>query len=229
MAPDLRDGPLPKLVPGEVDGNPLGLSEELCAEMVDALHRDVATLFTILHQTTKHRWLAQGPEAEAVRAALREHALAAWEDADRLAERVRALGGVPAASQGVLEALSSVPPEDEGLFTMRTMLAHDLRAQEQVVRDLRRHAAMALHSGDLGTAHVLGDVLARQEGLALRLHRLLSEDALAVGVLRQRFGLRDADAAAPLAEARAEPRPEPREGPRARAPPPADEPASRAR
>lgn len=179
------------LVPGEVEPNALGLPPERCAEAVEALNRDLATLLVVFHQVTKHRWLARGPEERAVRELLAEHASAALEDADALAERITALGGVPVAGPGALERHSSVAPEDEGLFTLRIMLGHDLRAQEQVARELRRHVALAETLADHGTGQVLRAVLARQEALAQRLHRTLAEESLVVGIARARFGLRE--------------------------------------
>ena len=190
-APELRATPPPSLVPGEVEPNALGLPEALCRELVEALNRDVATLLVLFHQYKKHRWVARGPEARELRGLLEEHARAALEDADALAERVAALGGVPMAGPSAVEALAAVPPEDEGRFTVRTMLQHDLRAQEQVVRDLRRHVAVAEEGRDYGTGQVLRNALARQETMAHRLRRTLDDDSLAVGVARARFGLRD--------------------------------------
>lgn len=191
-APELRATPPPRLVPGEVEPNALGLPEALCRELAEALNRDVATLLVLFHQYKKHRWVARGPEARELRSLLQQHAVEALEDADALAARIAALGGVPLAGPAAVEALASVPPEDEGLFTLRTMLQHDLRAQEQVARDLRRHVALAEHGQDYGTSQVLRQVLVRQEAMAHRLHRTLEEESLAVGIARHRFGLRDA-------------------------------------
>jgi DNA-binding ferritin-like protein len=193
-APELRETPPPRLVPGEVEPNALGLSEEHCREMVEALNRDIATLLVLFHQSKKHYWVAQGPEARGLRALLDEHARTLLEDADALAARTSALGGVPPAAPAALEALASVPPEPEGLFSLRVMLGHDLRAQEQLVRELRRHVTAAETAKDYGTSFALRGVLARQEQLAHRLQRTLAEESLAVGVARRRFGLRDAPA-----------------------------------
>lgn len=196
-APQVKESPQPRLVPGEVEPNALGLPQDRCAEVVEALNHDLATMLVLFHQTTKHRWVAQGPEAPGVRELLADHAAALLADADALAERVAALGGVPVAGPAALEGHATVPPEPEGVSTLRLMLAHDLRMQEQTVRDLRRHVALAEEAGDYGTGHVLRAALARQEGLAHRLHRLLADESLVVGIARARFGLREVPQAPP--------------------------------
>lgn len=167
----------------ETRDNPIGLAPATAAEIARVLNVYLAGAYVLYHQYKKHHWVVEGPEFWSLHKLLDEHAAGALEDADRVAERITALGAVPVAGPARQEELSPFKPEPEGIFDLRSMLENDLQAEETIIRSLRDSIRLAYDRGDYGTAELLQQVLLHHEVRAHNLDHLLGDETLARGLL----------------------------------------------
>lgn len=98
--------------------------------------------------------------------------------AEELGERVDGLGGVPVSTPVRLQELSCFQPEGEDVFDCRTMLIHDLGAEQTIVALLRRQIAAAASLGDYASEYYLKKVLLETEERAFHLAHYLADDSL---------------------------------------------------
>src|SRR4028118_1508320 len=89
VAPDMRQSA------DEVIGNPINLPKKTTSRLIEAMNRDVASMFVLFHQYQKHHWVVAGPQYLALHVRLEEHYTALHAEADAIAERIVTLGGVP--------------------------------------------------------------------------------------------------------------------------------------
>ncbi|WP_396612133.1 DNA starvation/stationary phase protection protein DpsA [Haloferax sp. S1W] len=163
---------------GTVGENPLRLEEEKAEQVIDALNTDLADAYVLYHQLHKHHWNVEGAEHLDIHVFLQE----AYEDvemaADEIAERVQALGGVPHASMATLSEASTVEPEDEDVYDIRTSLSNDLDMYGDIIESYREHIELAAGLGDQATAHMLREQLIEIEEHAHVIDHYLEDDTL---------------------------------------------------
>ncbi|HWG92252.1 MAG TPA: DNA starvation/stationary phase protection protein DpsA [Candidatus Thermoplasmatota archaeon] len=169
---------IPSLRPGEVERNPLGLPEDVARTIVTHLDEAVANLYVTYHQVKKHHWIVEGPDFRDLHHLLDEMAERLTKDADHLAERITALGGIPTSSAAAQQELATVGPEPEGRFPLRTMLENDFRLLQGTVMHLREGSELARAHGDYGTSHLLDKVLYHQEENLHHLDHVLARESL---------------------------------------------------
>ncbi|HET6372190.1 MAG TPA: DNA starvation/stationary phase protection protein DpsA [Candidatus Polarisedimenticolia bacterium] len=162
-------------------GNPIGLTRKSVEPVIKALNKDLATTYSLYHQYKKHHWLVVGPQFRDLHLFLDDQAKGALLSADLLAERVTALGGVPLSSPARQEQEAAFTFEEEGSFTIRQSLEHDMEAERQLILLLRRHVQLADKHGDPGSAHLLRTILLRHEDQAHHIEHFLGEDTLEAG------------------------------------------------
>lgn len=165
-----------------IEDNPVGLSEEATEELIPKLDEIQCTLWTMYHQYHKHHWLVEGPQFRDLHHFLEENYDEVHKYLDRVAERVTALGGIPTCSPKAQAELSHVDHEPEGTYRLRSMLEHDLAAEQTLAKQLREAINLAISHGDHGTKRELQKVLTKSEDRAHHLDHFLGEDTLELGL-----------------------------------------------
>ena len=165
-----------------VEGNPIGLDDEVVQQLLPKLDEIQATMWTLYHQYQKHHWLVEGPQFRDLHLYLEESYEEVHEYIDRLSERMTALGGIPTSSPVNQAKLSHVEHEPEGTFRIRQMLQHDLKAEATLAAEVRDAIELALELGDHGTKRELEKALTKVENRAHHLDHYLGEDSLEIGL-----------------------------------------------
>jgi starvation-inducible DNA-binding protein len=161
--------------------NPVGLPKKTVEKLLPELDAHVASLFVSLHQLQKHHWLVEGPQFRDLHLYLNEAYSEAHQAADKIAERMTVLGGVPTAGPTAQAKLAYLTHEEEGQPPVREMLAADLGHATETAKKLRETARLARDAGDLGTEHLLMELLLEVEERAHHLDHYLQDDSLEDG------------------------------------------------
>ncbi|MFB6136468.1 MAG: DNA starvation/stationary phase protection protein DpsA [Halobacteriaceae archaeon] len=164
--------------PDETRDNPLRIEAAKAEEIAGALNTDLANAYVLFHQLHKHHWNVAGAEHLTVHRFLQEAYEAVEAAADELAERVQTLGGVPHARMTALASASTVDPEDETVYDVRTSLGHDLDVYGEIIEGYREHVSLAHDLGDFGTEEMLRQQLLTLEEHAHVLDHFLEDDTL---------------------------------------------------
>ncbi len=165
---------------GTVEQSELRLEREKAEQIVEALNADLADTYTLYHQLKKHHWNVEGAEFRDIHVFLGEAAENAEEAADRIAERAQALGGTPVAGGKAQEEHSSLTPEDQDVYDIRTSLENDLGMYGDMIESLRDHVELATNLGDHATAEILRQILVEVEEDAHHVEHYLEDDTLVV-------------------------------------------------
>ena len=164
---------------GEVnESEALRIPEEKAEQLVDALNTDLAATYVLYHQIKKHHWLVEGAEFLGVHEYLGEVAEDLEENADELAERAQAIGGVPLSGGANYEEHAPVTPEDADAYDIRPSLENDLELFGEVTEMLREHVQLARSLGDYGTEEVFREVLEDVEEHGHHIEHYLEDDTL---------------------------------------------------
>jgi DNA-binding ferritin-like protein len=164
--------------PSEIESNELRLSEKKSEKIIEALNDDLADTYTLYHQLKKHHWNVEGAEFRDLHLFLGEASENAELFADELAERTQALGGVPHANMTTLDDVSSVEPEDERVYDIRTSLSNDLEMYGNIIENIREHISLTHKIGDYTTEHILKENLVQIEEDAHHIEHYLQKDSL---------------------------------------------------
>jgi len=165
-----------------LEDNPIGLSREVTAKIVPQLDRQLASLFVLFHQYQKHHWLVEGPQFRDLHLFLAEAYEEVHKQADMVAERITALGGIPTSNPVEQAKIAFVTHEPEGVFRARNMFELDLAHEASIARHLRETIILARESGDFGTEHLLKEILIDVEDRAHHLEHFLGGDSLDIGL-----------------------------------------------
>ncbi len=163
---------------GEIERNPISLSDDYAKQIIELLNKDLASHFTLFYQFKKQHWIVEGPDWKHISKSLDEYAEKNLELADEIAERISLTGGIPASNPSRFEELSYVQFEGEDKYDLRTMLENDLKAEQQIITSIRERVDFAKENGDHGLDDLLKDVLEDQEEIAHELHHYLEEESL---------------------------------------------------
>ncbi len=172
IAPDVRQKP------DAVIDNPINLPKKTTTQLIEAMNRDVASLFVLFHQYQKHHWVVSGPQFHDLHLLLEEHYTAVHAEADAIAERIVTLGGVPISGPTAQIERGYIDEEPEGVLDIRQMLSNDLFANQQILVRLREHIKLARDLGDYGTEHLLKSHLREQEARTQDIMHLLEHETL---------------------------------------------------
>ena len=164
---------------GTLESNPVRLDVEKAEQIVEALNADLSATYVLYHQLKKHHWNVAGPQYRELHRFLGEAAGDAEENADALAERVRALGGVPVSGPAAFERHSPIPFEGEDVYDVRSSLENDLTAFGDLVEMVSSHIELAESLGDHATGELLRRQLLEIEAYAHELDGWLAHDSLA--------------------------------------------------
>ncbi|GAB3420462.1 DNA starvation/stationary phase protection protein DpsA [Haloparvum alkalitolerans] len=163
---------------GTVEENSLKIDRGKAEQIVEALNTDLAATYVLYHQLRKHHWNVEGAEFEQLHDWFGDAAEDAEDNADDLAERVQALGGVPVSGLRSLADHAPVESESDDVYDVRTSMANDLQLYQDVIESVREHVALAEDLGDYATSELLRDVLEDLEDDAHEAHHFLEDDTL---------------------------------------------------
>ncbi|MFB6302618.1 MAG: DNA starvation/stationary phase protection protein DpsA [Haloferacaceae archaeon] len=163
---------------GTVEENELRIDTKKAEQVIEALNTDLAATYVLYHQLRKHHWNVEGAEFEQLHDWFGDAAESAEDNADELAERVQALGGVPISGPSTLEEHAPVEFEGEDVYDVRTSLEHDLEMYGDIIEEVRGHVSMVEDLGDYATGELLRDVLEDIEDDAHEIEHFLEDDTL---------------------------------------------------
>jgi DNA-binding ferritin-like protein len=163
---------------GEVSDNPIMLDKSVTLPVCEGLNTVLASFQALYLQYQKHHFVVEGSEFYSLHEFFNEGYDAAKGHVHDLAERLNGLGGVPVASFSKLAELSCFTPEEDGIYDSRSMVEHDLAAEQAVIQLLRRVAAQAESLGDRATRYLYEKILLETEERAYHLDHFLAEDSL---------------------------------------------------
>ncbi|MFC6614330.1 DNA starvation/stationary phase protection protein DpsA [Halopenitus salinus] len=163
---------------GTVEENAVRIDVEKAEQVIDALNTDLAATYVLYHQLRKHHWNVEGAEFEQLHDWFGDAAEDAEDNADDIAERVQALGGVPISGPSTLESHAPVEFEGEDVYDVRTSMEHDLEMYGDVIESVRDHVSLAEDLGDYATGELLRDVLEDLEDGAHEIEHFLEDDTL---------------------------------------------------
>jgi starvation-inducible DNA-binding protein len=162
----------------EIEANPISLPEEYCKQAVEQLNTDLASHFTMFFQFKKQHWIVEGPDWKHLHEALDKYAKTIAEAADKLAERINLLGGLPVSNPSRFTELAYVMFEGEDKIDLRAMLENDLHAEQIAIQNLRERIQLAQDNNDYGTDENLKDILEDHEEVAHELDHYLRDTSL---------------------------------------------------
>jgi len=165
---------------GEVKNNPVGLEKEVTTPVCEGMNTALASFQALYLQYQKHHFVVEGAEFLSVHEFFQESYGEAEGHVHDLAERLNGLGGIPVASFSKLAELCCFTPEADGAFNCRTMIEHDLAAEQEVIKLLRRLAGQAESLGDRATRYLYEQILLKTEERAYHLDHFLAPDTLVV-------------------------------------------------
>ncbi len=139
------------------------------------MNHDLAGEYQAILQYLQHYYVMKGPERLTVGEFFKKIAIGEMKHAEFLAEKIVTLGGVPTVTP-----LPIVQPA-----TVRDMLAANLAAEQQAIKDYAERAEQAEEFGDEGLETELENILAEETAHAEEFEKLLagyaSSDRLAAG------------------------------------------------
>ena len=168
---------------GEVLNNPVGLERKLIIPICDGLNIALASFQGLYLQYQKHHFVVEGAQFYPLHEFFAESYDEVQDHVHELGERLKGIGGIPAASFGKLAELCCFSPESDGLFEVRQMVNHDLAAEQAIIETLRRQAAQAESIGDRATRYLYEKILLETEERAVELDHFLAEDSLTLGFI----------------------------------------------
>src|ERR1017187_6842557 len=99
---------------GEIASLPIGLSDKVCQDSVEALNQLLADTMTLRDLYKKHHWQAAGPTFYQLHLLFDKHSGEQNELIDLLAERIQTLGGVTIAMAADVAETTLIPRPPKG-------------------------------------------------------------------------------------------------------------------
>ncbi len=169
---------------GEVEDNPILLEKSVTEPVCEGMNVLLASFQGLYLQYQKHHFVVEGSEFYSLHEFFQEGYDEVQGHVHELGERLNGLGGIPAAGFAKLGELCCFAPESEGVFDCRSMVEHDLAAEQEVIKVLRRQAAQAESLGDRATRYLYEQILLKTEERAYHLQHFLVADSLTLGFVQ---------------------------------------------
>jgi len=132
------------------------LSDEAKKKIIEALNADRVAELTAIIQYMGHHYEGEGLESPAILELFKKTALDEMRHAEKLAERIVYLGGVPVYKPGQAQRGGD----------LRTMIKNDLGLEDKAIEDYRGHVRLCAELGDSTTRLMLEQILTDEEGHA---------------------------------------------------------------
>jgi DNA-binding ferritin-like protein len=165
---------------GEVGENPVLLDKSVTTPVCEGLNSALASFQALYLQYQKHHFVVEGSEFYSLHEFFSESYGQAQNHVHDLGERLNGLGGIPVASFSKLAELCCFEPEEDGTYDSRSMVEHDLSAEQAIIQLLRRLASQAESLGDRATRYLLEKILLETEERAYHLDHFLAHDSLTI-------------------------------------------------
>ncbi|MEL6263906.1 MAG: Dps family protein [Cyanobacteria bacterium J06554_6] len=165
---------------GEVTDNPIALERSITGPVCEGLNVALASLQAMYVQYQKHHFVVEGAEFYQLHEFFQEGYEQTREHVHDLGERLDGLGGVPVASFSKLAELCCFEQEPDGVYRCRQMVVHDLVAEQEIIKVIRRNASQAESLGDRATRYLYETILLKTEERAYHLDHFLTNDTLVV-------------------------------------------------
>ena len=169
---------------GEVEDNPILLDKNVTEPVCEGLNLLLASFQGLYLQYQKHHFVVEGSEFYSLHKFFEESYDDVQGHTHDLGERLNGLGGIPAAGFAKLAELCCFEPESEGVFNSRAMVEHNLAAEQEIIKVLRRQAAQAESLGDRATRYLYEQILLKTEERAYHLQHFLVADSLTLGFVQ---------------------------------------------
>ena len=168
---------------GQVYDNPILLDKSVTTPVCEGLNSALASFQGLYLQYQKHHLVVEGAEFYMLHEYFGESYEQVQAHVHDIGERLDGLGGVPAASFRKLAELCCFEQEEDGVFSCRQMVEHDLAAEQAVISLIRRQAAQAESLGDRATRYLYETILLKTEERAYHLGHFLAHDSLTLGFM----------------------------------------------
>jgi DNA-binding ferritin-like protein len=163
---------------GEVGDNPILLDKSVTTPVCEGLNIALASFQALYLQYQKHHFVVEGSEFYQLHEFFQESYDEVQEHVHDIGERLNGLGGIPAANFSKLAELCCFAPESDDLYNCRSMVEHDLAAEQAIIQVIRRQAAQAESLGDRATRYLYEKILLETEERAYHLDHFLVPDSL---------------------------------------------------
>ncbi len=164
--------------PNQIRESAVLLDNGIVTPICEGLNIAYASYQALDIQYQKHHFVVEGAEFYQLHQYFQESYEQVRGHAHDLGERLDGLGAIPAASFSWLAELCYFTPEPDGAFDARSMLAHDLQAEQALISLLRSQAAQAESLGDRVTRYLYEGILLKTEERAFHLSHFLANDTL---------------------------------------------------
>lgn len=162
----------------QISENVLHFEHSITEPVCEGMNALLASFQALYLQYQKHHFVVEGAEFYSLHEFFHESAGEVKDHVHELGERLNGLGGVPAASFTKLAELCCFTPEADDAFDCRTMVEHNLAAEQSLIDLLRRQASQAESLGDRGTRFLYEKMLVETEERAYHLAHFLAPDSL---------------------------------------------------
>ena len=166
---------------GQIYDNPVLLENNVTAPICEGFNIALASFQALYLQYQKHHFVVEGAEFYMLHQYFGESYEQVQEHVHEIGERLDGLGGVPVASFAKLAELCCFEQEQDGVYTCRQMVEHDLAAEQAVISLIRRQASLAESLGDRATRYLYETILLKTEERAYHLAHFLAHDSLTLG------------------------------------------------
>lgn len=163
---------------GEMGSNPVMLEHSVTGPVCEGMNALLASFQALYIQYQKHHFVVEGAEFYSLHEFFQESYDQVQGHVHELGERLNGLGGIPVASFSKLAELCCFEPEPDGYYLCRQMLEHDLAAEQEVLKMLRRQAGQAESLGDRATRYLYEKILLETEERAYHIAHFLENDTL---------------------------------------------------
>lgn len=157
----------------------IGLSDEARQGVIELLNHDLADAYLLLIKTKKYHWDVVGPQFRSLHQLWEEHYEALTVNIDKIAERVRTLGGYPLGTAEGFLKYASIKEHIGDLPLATEMVARLVDDHEQIIRNLREHIDQCDEQyNDQGTADFLTGLMEQHEEMAWMLRSFIEGESI---------------------------------------------------
>ena len=166
---------------GQVYDNPVLLDNSVTTPVCEGFNVALASFQALYLQYQKHHFVVEGAEFYMLHQFFAESYAEVQGHIHEIGERLDGLGGVPVATFSQLAQLCCFEQEPDGVYSCRSMVEHDLAAEQAMISLIRRQAAQAESLGDRATRYLYEQILIKTEERAYHLGHFLAKDSLTLG------------------------------------------------
>ena len=123
---------------GQVYDNPVLLDRSVTTPICDGFNSALSSFQALYLQYQKHHFVVEGAEFYMLHQFFGESYAEVQEHIHEIGERLDGLGGVPVATFSKLAELCCFEQEQDGVYTCRQMVEHDLAAEQVIIGLIRR-------------------------------------------------------------------------------------------